>query len=271
MPRLQFRRASLSHAMQGRKQSDRYEFRSRAVNLHMRCYSMAVRLGTAQKLKTREVSKSRVSELTLEIFRTAAAGSQPVPAGVAISAVSASFALALLAKVVTVASRRKDFSGDITKAQQLADSAKAASTRMLQYADADMTAFNEYILNAKLPYGTEEERKHREEMLASAARKAIETPMAAARAATEGIELCVEAVPIVHALVAADLGTAATLLGGALRVFLMCADSNVKLLAKNPSAYSDLMHGRPELETNAYRQAQSVLRQVTMSIEAAHR
>lgn len=210
-----------------------------------------------------------LGDSTLDSFRAAAASGEPVPAGVAIAAVSGSFALGLLAKVVRIASRRKDFAGELSTAEQLASSADSQSKRMLLYARQDMEAFSSYIASAKLPNTTATQREERRRALDSAIRKTIETPVAAARAAAAGIGLCSKATDLVHSLVAADLGTAAALLSAALRVFLMCADSNLKLLAADRSMYRDLMTGRPELETNAFRQAQSALRRVTMAIEVA--
>lgn len=210
-----------------------------------------------------------VWESTLENFRTAAAGSGPMPAGVAISAASASFALGLLAKVLKVTSRRKDFAGDALKVEKLADSAKVASKRMLQYAEEDMAAFNAYMASARLPRATDQEREDRKQAIDAAVRLALETPMAAARAAASGINLCVDAAELVHTHVVADLGAAATLLSGALRVFLLCADSNMHQLAPDPSAYRSLMSGRLELESKAFQQADSVLQHVTASIRAA--
>jgi len=209
------------------------------------------------------------SEPTLESFRSAVASGESAPAGVAISAVSASLALGLLAKVVTIASRRKDFAGDLSKAANLADAAQSQSKRMLQYADEDVATFSAYMASVRLPQTTARERETRRRALDLAIRKAIETPMEAARAAASGIELCAEAAELVHTLVAADLGTAAVLLSSALRIFLMCADSNLKLLVSNPSEYRDLMAGRPGFEVDAFRKAQAVLRQVTTAIEVA--
>lgn len=212
-----------------------------------------------------------VWEWTIESFRSTAASGEPMPAGVAISAVSASFALGLLAKALTVSSRRKDFTGDALRVQKLADSAKAESKRMLQYAEEDMAAFNAYMTSVRLPRATDREREDRKQAFDAAVRKAIETPMAAARAAASGINLCADAAGLVHTHVAADLGAAATLLSGALRVFLLCADSNMQQLAPDPSAYRSLMSGRLELESKAFRQANSALEHVTAKIESAAR
>src|SRR5579863_4645368 len=75
---------------------------------------------------------------TLAAFREKACGTDPVPASVAISAVTASLALALLAKVLAIAGRRKDLSA-------LLDAARAESARMAHLVDEDIEAFNEYM------------------------------------------------------------------------------------------------------------------------------
>ncbi len=210
---------------------------------------------------------SPVWESTLEQFRSAAASSEPIPAGVAVAATSASFALGLLAKVLKVTGRKKGFSGDLSRVEKLAESARAESKHMMQLAEDDTAAFNDYMISARLPQGTDREREERNREVNASVSKAIETPLAAARAAASGISLCADAVDTVHAIVAADLGAAASLLAGALRVFLLCADSNIRQLAPDPSAYRDVLPGRAEWETRAFRQTDSVLRQVSATIE----
>ena len=209
-----------------------------------------------------------MSESTLEHFRSTAASGEPVPAGVAVSAVSASFALGLLAKVLKITSRRKDFTANLPKLETLADSARAASKRMIQYAEEDLAAFNAYLTSARLPQATDSERAERKRALDSAVRKAIELPLEAARAAASGIGLCLDATGMVHTFVAADLGAAASLLAGALRVFLLCADSNIKQMTSDAAAYRASMAGRTEWEARAFRQTESVLKQVASAIDA---
>jgi len=213
---------------------------------------------------------AHASEFTLEEFRRSAASDESVPAGVAIAAVSASLALGLLAKVLTIAGRRRDFNGDRSQTEKLTKAARNQSERMLAYAEEDMAAFSAYIASVRGANKSAGERKQRQRAVDAAIRKAIEIPMEAARAAAFGIGLCSDAAGSIHSLVLADLGTAATILSAAQRVFLMCADSNLKLLASDPSAYAELMAGRKELELSAHRQAQSVLRQVTTAIETAN-
>ncbi|HKV06466.1 MAG TPA: cyclodeaminase/cyclohydrolase family protein [Candidatus Acidoferrales bacterium] len=210
-----------------------------------------------------------VCNSTLESFRSAAASGEPMPAGVAVSAVAASFAFGLLAKVLKVSGRRQEFTEDRSKLERLGDAARAESRRMMQIAEEDVAAFNEYMANARLPRATEQERTHRERAIDSAVRKAIEIPLAAARGAATGIGLCDEATRVVHAVVAADLGASTSLLAGALRVFLLCADSNIRLLARDATSFQGAIAERDGWESEVFGQADAVVKRVRAVIDAA--
>lgn len=209
-----------------------------------------------------------VWESSLEQFRSAAASGEPTPAGVAISAVSASFALGLLAKVLKVSSRHKKFAPSAAKLDSLCDSARAEAKRMLQFAEEDIAAFNAYVASNRMPQNSDREREDRQRAVNSAVRKAIETPLAAGKSAATGLELCSEASGITHTPVIADLGAAASLLAGALRVFLTCADSNLRQLALDPAPFRDAFARRSEWEGRAYRHADSVLKYVASVIDS---
>jgi methenyltetrahydrofolate cyclohydrolase len=212
---------------------------------------------------------THVWDATLENFRSAAASGEPLPAGAGVSAVTASLAFGLLAKVLKVSGRRKDFAGNLPKLEAVLKSARGESKRMMQFAEEDIAAFNSYIASTRLPQSTDTEREGRKCAVDAAVRKVIEVPLAAARAAASGIGLCGEAAGMVHANVAADLGAATSLLASAMRVFLLCADSNIRQVAADASSYRDAVAGRFEWESKAFRQAKSVLRQVAGAIDAA--
>ena len=144
---------------------------------------------------------------TLAEFRDKAGGTDPVPAGVSISAVMASLALALIAKVLQI--KRAEPS--------LLDRVQRESTHLAQLADRDIRAFEDYMacVRSKQPRD-------------AAMREAIRIPMDAARSAFHGIELCREATSIISAgLTAADLGAAASLLRGAGQAILLSVEANL--------------------------------------------
>jgi formiminotetrahydrofolate cyclodeaminase len=212
---------------------------------------------------------THVWDSTLDNFRGAAASGEPMPAGVSVSAVSASLAFGLLSKVLKVSGRKKEFSGNLPKLEALLESVRGESKRMMQFADEDIAAFNAYVATTRLPHLTDAEREARKRAVDAAVQKAIEVPLAAARAAASGIGLCGEAASMAHPNVAADLGAATSLLASAMRVFLLCADSNIRQVASDPSAYRKAVTDRFEWENKASRQAESVFKQVTATINAA--
>jgi methenyltetrahydrofolate cyclohydrolase len=210
-----------------------------------------------------------VSESTLERFREATASAHPTPAGVAVAAVSASFAFGLLAKGLAVSARRDAQSVTSGKLEPLAAAARAESSRMLQLASDDMAAFEAYLAAARLPRSSDRERRERQKALDAALRQAIDLPLAGARSAAAGVRLCAEAASVTHLVVLADLATAVTLLAGALRAFLLCAHSNVSQLAPQTSSHRELLASESNTHQQALRQAQELLDRVAAALEAA--
>jgi formiminotetrahydrofolate cyclodeaminase len=156
---------------------------------------------------------------TLAEFRDQLAGRDPVPAGVSAAAIAASLALSLLVKVLEIARNRRDFRADPGKIEEILASAHAESSKLTQYADEDAAAFAAYMASR----GTPNEP--------AALRKAIETPLGAARAAAAGLELCAQAAPMTPPSIQPDLGTSALLLAASVRAMLLSAESNAQRLA----------------------------------------
>lgn len=208
------------------------------------------------------------SQWALESFRSAAASGEPAPAAVAIAAVSASFALGLLAKVAVVSSRHRQFAGYADKLSSLVEASTSESKQMLQIAEKDVAAFEAYMRSQRLPRSTDRERDARQRAVEQALREAIEIPIAAARAAAKGLDLCSAASAATHVAVLADLGSAASLLASALRIFLLCADSNIRQFAPDVAPFRAILAERSEWEPRAYRQADAVLQHVTAALNS---
>lgn len=201
----------------------------------------------------------RVSDSTLEQFRHATADQQPTPAGVAVAAASAAFALGLLVKVLAVSGKRQELTASLARLQSLAAAAQAASHRMLQLASDDVAAFEAYLTARRLPRATDSERQAREHGTAIAVRRAIDVPLAAAQETAAGLELCGGMSAVTPPALAADLGVATALLAGALRGFLLCAESNVHQLASDAAPYRERLAADSKRHEQALRQAETVL------------
>jgi formiminotetrahydrofolate cyclodeaminase len=186
---------------------------------------------------------------TLEGFRGRVAGTAPTPAGVSAAAVSASLGLGLLIKVLGIARKRKDFSGNPERVAEMLRSAQVELTRLEQYADDDIAAFDDYMACRRLPGDAD--------ALAAALRRAIEVPLSAASSATSGLELCAEATGMTPASIAPDLGSAAALLAGAVRAMLLTVDANLRELV-DPQFCEQAMAKRRDLGRNAQRLADTI-------------
>jgi formiminotetrahydrofolate cyclodeaminase len=184
---------------------------------------------------------------TLAAFREESGGAHPVPAGVAISAVTASLALALFAKVLNVTGKRKNFTGDRQRLAALLDAVRAESTLLTHLADDDVQAFNHYM-----------DRKRQGEDLAAAIRNAIEVPMNAARSAVRGLDLCAEAAGMMRGLTAADLGAAAVLLSGAVRAMSLSVGINIREMPSEEQFSAAITAECRDLELRAVQSAEAV-------------
>jgi formiminotetrahydrofolate cyclodeaminase len=178
---------------------------------------------------------------TVADLRDRAAATEPVPAGVVLSAVTASLALALLVKVLAIARMKKGLTGERQRLTELLDAARAESSRLTSLADEDVQAFNHYL-----------------ESKGQATRKAIEIPIEAARSAVRGLGLCREAAAIISGLTASDVGAASNLLTGAAQAMLISVDFNLKEMTADEEFSSAMKAERAELAHETQRHADAV-------------
>jgi formiminotetrahydrofolate cyclodeaminase len=174
------------------------------------------------------LSKSTVEQLR----RKVAAG--PTPAGVAVSAISASLALSLLAMSLEITARKKPPHGR-AELGRMRQAAKRASLRMLADAERDVAAFEAYLESRRRRPRVAGKASRRRRATNVALARAIEMPLKIGREATAGLELCAQAARLVDPAVAADLGAAAAILAAAARAAARSAESNLRYLPpKNP-------------------------------------
>jgi formiminotetrahydrofolate cyclodeaminase len=177
---------------------------------------------------------------TLASFCDEVAGTNPAPAAVAVSAVTANLGLGLLIKVLEITGRRKSFAGDSQKLRALVDAARRESEQLRSLADEDIAAVRQYV-GSRNP---------------ADARSAIEVPLRAARAAVSGLDLCAEAAGAIQALnqggpqgpLAADLGAAGILLSAAVRAILLSVDTNLRQLPSEDPYRAAVMIEQRDLE-----------------------
>lgn len=176
---------------------------------------------------------------TLAEFRDKAGGTDPVPAGVSISAVTASLALALIVKVLEITGRKKGRESVAGLLNAALDAARHESSLLARLADDDIHAFNRYM-----------DCVRRKESTDAAMHDAISVPLDAARSVIRGLNLCREASALCSTgLTAADLGSSAFLLRGAAQAMLLSVESNLTYLAADDSFRQKIVSDLPGLKS----------------------
>jgi formiminotetrahydrofolate cyclodeaminase len=179
---------------------------------------------------------------TLESFLDRVAGPESVPASVSAAAVTASFAAALLVKVLEITGKRKNFSGDRAELVELIEAARREKATLARAAEEDIQAFRSYMLKEE-----------------GAMRKVIEVPMSAARSALRSLELCTPAVELASPSMIADVAGAALLLSGAVRTILVSVDSNLRQFREDADYCAGIMSERRALEDRARQLTEQTL------------
>jgi formiminotetrahydrofolate cyclodeaminase len=186
---------------------------------------------------------------TLAEFRDQVGGAEPVPAGVAISAVAASLALALLSKVLRITGGRKGFEGDPQEIETLGEAARRASTELTHKADEDVRAFNRYLECMREP-----ENPGREQAMTAAMEEATRVPLDAARLTIGGLGLCSHSAGLCEqGMTASDLAMARSVLSGAARAMLLSVESNLQHLRSDEPFHNEISAELQELKNRLGR------------------
>lgn len=189
-----------------------------------------------------------VWSMALKDFAGMIAAGDSITGAVAVSAVTARLAVSVLQMVLQVTARKENSD----QIQAAIAAARNLSVQLGPSVDDDRAAYAAYRAALRLPKADEQRRPAVE----SALRRAIETPLAAAEAAAQALDLCLHTADMVHGAIAADVGGAAVLLSGAVRAVLLSVDAN---LATAP-VWEELAAQRRELEERAVRTSEAVLR-----------
>ncbi len=153
---------------------------------------------------------------------------------VSVAAASAALALRVLHGVLEIAARRHT-AGAIA---ELLDSTTREAQNLVRLAEEDGEVYAAYM----------QARRARSANLQTALHRAIESPLAAARSAAAGIDLCGKALPFFQGAIAADVAGAAIVLSGAVRAILCCVDANLRAVKDETFARAI------EAETHALKQ-----------------
>jgi formiminotetrahydrofolate cyclodeaminase len=162
---------------------------------------------------------------------------EPLTGIVAAAAISAALALRVLRVVLDPFARKRSSE----RLGELIHEAENESNRLVQLAREDRAVYAAYL----------QARRERSPEVQAALRGAIETPLAAARSAASGLDLCGEALGFTCGAIAADVRGASVLLAGAVRAILCSVAENLgevvdEAYAREVLAESERLRARVE-------------------------
>ncbi len=156
--------------------------------------------------------EGRLIDLKVEAFADLLASDAPAPGGGSTAALCGSLSAALAAMVANLTFGKKGHEADQTEMNDVAVKGQALKERFLNLIDADTDAFNQVMAAMRLPKGSDEEIRLRDEAIEAANREATLIPFRV-------IESSLECLDIVEAVIQrgnpnslSDAGVAALLL-----------------------------------------------------------
>ena len=166
-----------------------------------------------------------IREQTTSDFIEALSSSAPVPGGGGASAYAGALGEALSHMVGSLTVGKKKYQAVESEIREMMEKAKELEERFLTLVEKDADAFAPLAEAYRLPKETEEERRHKEEVMEKCLRDAAEAPLLIMEACCEGIALAEDFAEKGSTLAISDAGVSASLLraaltGASLNVFI---------------------------------------------------
>ena len=175
----------------------------------------------------------RLNELNVRDVIERLASSAPAPGGGSASALAGAMGAALVHMVVELTAGRPAATEHETALAEIKAAAAMWQSELLNLAELDANAYAAVVSARRLPKGSQLERDTRTVQLAAALRDATRIPLAAARTASEVLDLAERLGPIGNRNAISDVGVAALLSATALRGAALNVEINLPYLASD--------------------------------------
>ncbi len=147
--------------------------------------------------------------MKLDSFTDLLSTDAPAPGGGSVAALCAALSGALSAMVSNLTIGKKGYEDAQEKVLQLAPQGQDIKLRAMQCIDADTDAFNAMMDAMRLPHKTDEDKKHRDEMIEKTTQKAILVPLRTMEISLQALEVAAQVVEVGNANALSDAGVAA--------------------------------------------------------------
>lgn len=155
------------------------------------------------------------------------ASAAPTPGGGSVSAIVASFGVAMAAMVCNLTVGKEKYKDVEPQVQGLLSSVTPMIARLEGLVDEDIADFGNFMATLKLPKATDEEKAVRSQTMQQALRRATDTPMEIARVCLKALEIVDQLAPIGNKSAISDAGVAAVVAEAALNAVLLSVDINL--------------------------------------------
>ncbi|MGC9361743.1 MAG: glutamate formimidoyltransferase [Candidatus Syntrophosphaera sp.] len=147
--------------------------------------------------------------MKLDSFTDLLSTDAPAPGGGSVAALCAALSGALSAMVSNLTIGKKGYEDAQEKVLQLAPQGQDIKLRAMQCIDADTDAFNAMMDAMRLPKKTDEDKKHRDEMMEKTTQKAILVPLRTMEISLQALEVAAQVAEVGNANALSDAGVAA--------------------------------------------------------------
>lgn len=170
---------------------------------------------------------SDIFEKSLRDVIAVSASSSPTPGGGSVSAITGSFAAAMVAMVANLTVGKEKFKDVEPRVQALLERVNAVIAKLEVLVKQDMEEFEAYMAVFKMPKDTDEQKAARAEALQKAAKAATEVPLAIGEACLEALKVANELSGIGNKMAISDVGVGAFLGEASLKGALLSVDINL--------------------------------------------
>jgi glutamate formiminotransferase/formiminotetrahydrofolate cyclodeaminase len=192
---------------------------------------------------------------TIDAFVAELSSNSPAPGGGSVSALAGSLAAALTSMVAALTHEKKGFRSFQTEMEEIGTEAQKLKDRLLALVDEDTQAFNRVMEANRLPAGSNEEKKRKQQEIQIANRSAVEVPLEVVSTSLKIFDLVDQLVEHGNPNSLSDAGVAA----------------EVALAAVRGAAMNVLIN-LPSIESKKYRkEKESAVREYVSRAEAKHK
>lgn len=178
----------------------------------------------------------KIEEMKVSEFTDALASGAPVPGGGGASALAGSLAAALGGMVAELTIGKKKYADVEEEVRQQRDKAAQLRQRLLALADADAEVFLPLSKAYGLPKETEEQKRHKAEVMEQALRSACEVPLDIMACCTQAIDIADFMAQKGSVMAVSDAAAAAALAEGALKAASLNVYINTKSMTDRTKA-----------------------------------